>query len=179
MFSLDLYFILTIHYYFYYYCCCCCYFCCFVVVVVVVAAAAAAAAAVIIIIIIIIIIISSSSSSSSSRSSEMRFLYDWETLSNSIYSFLSDLVKNDAKTDHNPKLPNDPHPASNALSGPLHCSSSSYTEVAKTGRSLAGWSAYLGGTCTITKVTVAAKGLIITAMIPYKLSTTEFINLEF
>ena len=110
----------------------------------------------------------------------MRFLYDWETLSNSIYFFWSDLVKNHTETDHQPKLENDPHPASNALSGPLHCSDSSYTEVAKTGTSFARWSGYLGGPCKITKVTVAAKGLIITVTVKtqYKLSSTEFINLE-
>ena len=56
------------------------------------------------------------------------------------------------------------HPASNALFGNDTCTSD-YSQTGTDGASYSWWSVYLGGTCTITKVTVAAKGIVVSMLL--------------
>ena len=50
------------------------------------------------------------------------------------------------------------HPASNALSGDDKCTDD-YSQTGIDGAVFSWWSVYLGGTCTVTSVSVAAKGI--------------------
>ena len=57
-----------------------------------------------------------------------------------------------------------PHPASNALSGDDQCTDD-YSQTDTDGASYSWWSVYLRGTCIINKVTVAAKGIVVSMLL--------------
>ena len=57
---------------------------------------------------------------------------------------------------HGPIDGSDPYPASNALSGDERCQDSGFTRVDKSANPF--WKVNLKGVCTITKVTIGAKG---------------------
>ena len=52
------------------------------------------------------------------------------------------------------------YPASNALSGDDQCTDG-YSQTGTDGASYSWWSVYLGGSCSVTRVTVAAKGTVV------------------